>query len=174
VFSDAGVRLIEAAPFSPCHDSQLTKEYSMPFVSTNFLNNPAALPGTWVCSRASSLGPSEDIPASTTRTTPNFCGQCVSFVTTVCPTIPVRTAQWKKGELVKKNANISQGTAIATFDSEGNYHGHAAIYVRQDAVGIHVMDQWVTGAGKAIGPRVIKWNGTGVSNNGDSFYVVEP
>ena len=146
----------------------------MPFVSPNYLNHPAAAQGTWVCSRISSLGPYEEMPPTTTRTTPNFCGQCVSYVTTVCPTIPVNTSQWKKGELVRKNASIAAGTAIATFNASGQYQGHAAIYVRQDNVGIHVVDQWVTGTGKSIGPRLIKWNGVGVSNNGDGFYVVEP
>jgi len=65
------------------------------------------------------------------------------------------------------------GTAIATFDANGQYVGHAAIYVKQDAVGIHVYDQWITGAGKAVGARMIRWNGSGVSNRGDGFYVVE-
>lgn len=146
----------------------------MPFVSPNYLNHPDAPQGKWTCTRISSLGPYEDTPPSATRPTPNFCGQCVSYVTTVCPNIPVNTLQWRQGARVRNNATISPGTAIATFNSAGQYHGHAAIYVRQDGVGIHVVDQWVTGAGKPIGPRLIRWNGAGVSNNGEGFHVVEP
>lgn len=68
---------------------------------------------------------------------------------------------------------IAEGTAIATFNQAGVYQGHAAIYVKQDDIGIHVYDQWITGAGKPIGPRVIRWNGSGVSNNGAGYYVIE-
>lgn len=97
----------------------------------------------------------------------------MSFVTTVCANIPVSTAQWKKGTPVKGNKTLSEGTAIATFNAQGQYHGHAAIYVSQDDTGIQVYDQWITGTGKSIGPRTIKWKGHGVSNNGEGFYVVE-
>jgi len=92
---------------------------------------------------------------------------------TVCVRIPASTKQWKQGAQVKGNLAIVEGTAIATFNSDGHYYGHAAIYVKQDQTGIHVYDQWITGAGKGIGPRVIKWKGHGVSNNGEGFYVVE-
>ena len=145
----------------------------MPFVSPNYATNTAAPVNNWVCTRTSSLGPFNTHPADAQRHNPDFCGQCVSYVATVCPTIPVNTGMWKKGTLVKGDATIAEGTAIATFDDSDHYLGHAAIYVKQDAVGIHVYDQWITGAGKAVGPRVIKWNGTGVSNRGDGFYVVE-
>jgi hypothetical protein len=95
-------------------------------------------------------------------------------VTTVCDGIPVDTSKWKKGARVRGNATIVDGTAIATFNAAGQYHGHAAIYVSQDDKGIDVFDQWVTGTGKAIGGRKIRWGGAGVSNNGDGFYVIEP
>jgi hypothetical protein len=39
-----------------------------------------------------------------------------------------QTTIWKKGARVKGNNSIRPGTAIATFDSRGKYHGHAAIY----------------------------------------------
>ncbi len=146
----------------------------MPFVSPNYRNHPDAPQGTWACTRISSLGPYEEIPPTDTRHSPNFCGQCVSYVTTVCATIPVNTAQWRKGAQVRGNATIAEGTAIATFNAAGQYHGHAAIYISQNNVGMQVMDQWVTGAGKAIGQRLIKWEGAGISNNGNGFYVVEP
>ena len=145
----------------------------MPFVSPNYATNANAPEGRWVCTRTSSLGPYSAPPAADQRHNPDFCGQCVSYVTTVCPTLPVNTGQWSKGAPVKGNASIAEGTAIATFDTNGGYHGHAAIYVKQDPVGIHVYDQWITGAGKAVGPRTIRWDGSGVSNRGDGFHVVE-
>lgn len=145
----------------------------MPYVSPNYAANTNAPKGNWVCTRTSSLGPFPAKPADGQRHSPDYCGQCVSYVVTVCPDIPVNTGRWTKGGQVKDDNTIAAGTAIATFDANGKYLGHAAIYVKQDAVGIHVYDQWITGAGKAIGPRVISWNGIGVSNHGEGFYVVE-
>ena len=145
----------------------------MPFVATNYASNPAAPNDNWVCTRTSTLGPYVDKPPAAQRSSPDFCGQCVSYVTTVCPTIPVATSKWKKGVQVKGNSALAEGTAIATFDTDGKYKGHAAIYVKQDDTGIHVYDQWITGAGKGVGPRVLKWDGVGVSNNGSGFHVVE-
>jgi hypothetical protein len=34
------------------------------------------------------------------------------------------------------------GTAIAMFDENGRYNGHAAIYLDQDKHGVQVVDQW--------------------------------
>lgn len=155
-------------------EAKLVRIKSMPFVSTNYATNTYAPENHWVCTRTSSLGPFRSHPDVSTRSNPNYCGQCVSYVVRVCPTIPARTSEWKRGIQVKGNANtISAGTAIATFNEAKIYHGHAAIYVKQDDVGIHVYDQWITGAGKSIGPRIIRWNGNGVSNNGAGFYVIE-
>ncbi len=145
----------------------------MPFVSANYSSNSSAPENKWVCTRTSSLGSYSAKPPENTRHDPNYCGQCVSYVTTVCAGIPVNTAKWKKGILVKGNTNIAEGTAIATFNAQGRYSGHAAIYVSQDKEGVHVWDQWITGAGKAVGPRLIHWHGRGVSNFGEGFYVVE-
>lgn len=147
---------------------------SVPFVSTNYASNTEAPVNNWVCTRTSSLGPFSAHPEVLSRSNPNYCGQCVSYVVRVCPTLPVRTSEWKKGIQVKGNASlIAEGTAIATFNDANIYHGHAAIYVKQDDIGIHVYDQWITGAGKSIGQRIIRWNGTGISNNGAGFYVIE-
>lgn len=145
----------------------------MPFVSVNYRANVKAPLGQWSCTRTSTLAPYSTHPPIGLRSAPNFCGQCVSYVTAVCPSLPVNTALWKKGALVHGNKSIVSGTVIATFNTMGRYHGHAAIYVSQDQRGIHVYDQWITGTGKSAGPRVIKWNGHGVSNNGDGFHVVE-
>ena len=144
----------------------------MPYVSQNYAKNADAPLKEWVCTRTSALGPYKTKPPKNQQGGPDFCGQCVSYVTTVCPTIPVATGKWKKGVPVKGNLTIAKGTAIATFSNE-KYQGHAAIYESQDKDGIHVYDQWVTGAGKAVGTRLIKWDGSGVSNNGAGFYVVE-
>jgi hypothetical protein len=146
----------------------------LPFVSANYKSNQNAPVGKWVCTRTSNLGSYAAHPPTDTRSNPNYCGQCVSFATTVCTNLPVNTTQWKKGAPIKGNSTIKEGTAIATFNSQGQYHGHAAIYVSQDQDGIHVYDQWITGAGKSVGPRLIKWTGHGVSNYGEGFYVVEP
>lgn len=145
----------------------------MPFVSPNYATNADAPKGKWVCTRTSSLGPFSAHPPEEQRHDPDYCGQCVSYVTTVCPTLPVNTGQWKKGVPVKGLKTIAEGTAIATFNASGTYVGHAAIYVSQDEAGIQVFDQWITGSGKAVGLRTIKWDGTGVSNNGNGFHVVE-
>lgn len=146
----------------------------MPYVSTNYRSNAAAPFGQWVCNRISSLGPFAGKPPKDKTGGPvNFCGQCVSFVTRVCTDIPVATGQWKKGALVKDNADIKPGTAIATFNSAGHYSGHAAIYESQSAAGINVVDQWVTGTGSPIHARTLRFGAHGVSNDGNGFYVVE-
>ncbi len=98
------------------------------------------------------------------------------------------TAQWKQGQPVTRGANISPGTAIATFvkgsypqgpltrprDHKGPYSDrHAAIYLGQTKEGIWVMDQ--DNKGKAIHTTLIPWDrpGKGDGNNGSSFSVIE-
>jgi hypothetical protein len=64
------------------------------------------------------------------------------------------------------NADAPVGDWVCTLSSSlGPFTEHPVDSQRHD--------QWITGAGKAVGPRVIRWNGTGVSNRGDGFYVVE-
>lgn len=147
----------------------------MAYVASNYVALAAALSDTWVCSRASGLGSYEKAspPPDKVRHGPNFCGQCVSLVTRMCPTIPVATAAWKKGALVSTATDIAAGTAIATFGEDGSYSGHAAIFVSKTPAGINVIDQWITGAGKPVGPRLIRYNGHGVSNNGSLFHVID-
>jgi hypothetical protein len=67
-------------------------------------------------------------------------GECVALVQAA--TGAPRTTEWRPGVQVQGNVNIRPGTAIATFDDDGHYTGHAAIYLGQDAHGIHVIDQW--------------------------------
>ncbi len=146
----------------------------MPFVAEDYRTNPAAPEGQWVSTRISGQGPFKTAPAAALQGAPHFGGQCVSYVTRICPTLPVGTRDWRKGDAVRNNGVIKAGTVIATFNAQGRYEGHAAIYESQDAVGIHVYDQWVSGTPKPIGPRRIRWDGTGVANCGDLFHVVEP
>ena len=48
---------------------------------------------------------------------------------------------WKKGARVKGDTSIKPGTAIATFNSNGKFKGHTAIYISQTAAAINVYDQ---------------------------------
>jgi hypothetical protein len=95
--------------------------------------------------------------------------ECVAVVKALANTGP--TGRWKKGEKVKGNTSIKEGTAIATFRPDGTYYGHAAIYIRQSHYGINIYDQWV---GRPLREREIAFKGTGyVSNDGEQFYVIE-
>lgn len=87
-----------------------------------------------------------------------------------------QTSLWNEGDKVR-GALITAGTAIATF-IDGKYpshaHGnHAAIYVEQNDTGIVVWDQWL---GQPVHKRTIRFKGHAnldLSNNGDSFSVIE-
>jgi len=96
-----------------------------------------------------------------------------------------QAALWKQGELVKTCKNLAKGTAIATFvngvypnKGTGN---HAALFISQDNAGITVMDQWKGDPNKPkISSRVIRFKGVKngkliepLSNNGDSYYVID-
>lgn len=105
-----------------------------------------------------------------------------------CPILPQvasgapKVKFWRKGPLVKGNGAVPEGTVIACgWNSEGRYpnrkHGnHAAIYLRQNAKGLVVMDQW-------LGKDIVKWGfertlpfgprkGDDIVNGGDYFHVV--
>jgi hypothetical protein len=45
-----------------------------------------------------------------------------------------------------------------------------AIYLGQDDAGIQVIDQW---QGQPTHHRTIRWGGSGRSNDGDAFSVIE-
>jgi hypothetical protein len=93
--------------------------------------------------------------------------------------------QWKEGEAVKQNGKIAKGTAVATFVG-GKYpnakkDNHVAFYIKQDAVGIYVMDQWAGDKEKpTISSRRMRFKGKNAtgkfidpSNNGDALSVIE-
>jgi len=146
----------------------------MAFVSTNYKSNTKAPVGKWTCSPTTGLIPLSNEPIGDDTRGLKLCGQCVSYIKKVIPALSSKsTTSWKKGVQVKGNKTIKAGTAIATFNAAGKYKGHAAIYVSQNAVGITVYDQWVTGKGKPVGSRVIRFGQKKDSNNGDKFYVVD-
>ena len=105
-------------------------------------------------------------------------GQCVAFVEQASGA--PHTAAWQKGALVRGNAAIQAGTAIATFGPNGTYTNstdgtsHAAIYMGQNAAGLQVWDQWT---GQPVHQRTIRFQGAapGVRpvNDGDAYYVIE-
>ena len=98
--------------------------------------------------------------------------ECVALVKLVC-SAPA-TPGWKKGIQVQNNGlSIKEGTAIATFlGPNGTYQGHAAIYLKQDSNGIHVIDQWAARSGQHARPdqpahyRTIRWT------DGSDYYVI--
>jgi hypothetical protein len=145
----------------------------MSYKATNYDTNDKAPAGKWTCAPGSSEGPFDTVPTGAKTTgAPNYCGQCVSYVKQVCPSLPL-TNGWKKGSPAKGNAQ--KGMVIATFDSEDNYYGHAAIYVSEDQDGINVYDQYIYGVTpKAVGPRKLRFGASNDVNNGDKFYIVEP
>lgn len=145
----------------------------MAFVSANYISNPGAPVGKWTCAPTSTKEPFDTAPTGSDTKGTDLCGQCVSYVKKACPELPA-TSRWKKGLPVKDNQNILSGTVIATFNSAGNYEGHAAIYVSQNDKGIVVYDQYATPPiPKPVGERVLRWEASGRSNNGNNFCIVE-
>lgn len=97
-------------------------------------------------------------------------GHCVAFVKAASGA--PETSKWKEGTKVK-GEKIAPGTAIATFVGgvypNAGTGNHAAIYVSQDDKGVTVWDQW---KGQPVHKRVMKFTGTGGSNDGDAFSVI--
>jgi hypothetical protein len=102
-------------------------------------------------------------------------GHCVRFVQ-IAAQAP-HTSRWRRGQQVR-DSDPPFGTVIATFDARGHYENdttgrsHAAIYLRQDAFGLRVLDQW---QGQPVHERLIRFRGGEgpAVNDGDAFYVVE-
>lgn len=145
----------------------------MTYVAANYTRHRSAPEGQWVCAPTSRLGPLTEAPSGAPSKGPDFCGQCVSYVKTVCPILPATTL-WTKGDAVKGATDLIVGTVIATFNDSGDYEGHAAIYAGQSVAGISVWDQYMTPpTPKGIGPRLLRFGARGRANDGDAFYVVE-
>ena len=99
----------------------------------------------------------------------NHMHECVAMVKYFAK--PPHTSLWKKGARVKGYTSIKPGTAIATFNNNGKYHGHAAIYISQTATAINVYDYWNS---VPLHTRPIEFSGWGYpSNDGDQFYIIE-
>lgn len=87
-----------------------------------------------------------------------------------------RASVWQQGAVVKGNTGVAIGTCIATFEN-GKYPNratgnHAAVYMGQDAQGIHVLEQWKSLPRPQY--RVIKFKDDmdDPSNNGNCFSVI--
>lgn len=102
-------------------------------------------------------------------------GHCVPFVREV--TGAPRSTDWRRGDRVR-DVSPPPGTAIATFDDDGNYpshtdgRSHAAILIAVTSNGLLVADQW---QGQPVHERVIRYrDGVGdAANDGDQFFIVE-
>lgn len=102
-------------------------------------------------------------------------GHCVPFVREV--TGAPHTSQWRRGAKVR-GSDLAPGTAIATFDSRGQYanatngSSHAAVLIAIAADGILVADQWV---GQPVHRRVIPYRGGSGPpvNDGDAYHAIE-
>ena len=95
--------------------------------------------------------------------------ECVALVREL--TNAPRATTWRAGATARGNQALQPGTAIATFDADGHYGGHTAIYLGQDATGIFAYDQW---RGHAPSVRHIAFRrgkGTKV-DDGDQYSVV--
>lgn len=107
--------------------------------------------------------------------------QCLALVQQaplLIGTVVPRMVEMRRGTKVKDLAGsqIQKGTAIATFDENGNYpkiSRHGAIYISHDTIGITVIDQWV-GKGWAS-QRVLKYQGSETRrvDDGDWYWIIE-
>lgn len=104
--------------------------------------------------------------------------ECVEFVRQA--TSAPHTTLWKPGVNVidAKLGSIPRGTAIATFDKNGQYPTdklgkHAAIYLSHDASGIRVLDQW-NDQGRVL-ERTIYINRPDIPriNSAKQYFVIE-
>ena len=102
-----------------------------------------------------------------------YWGQCVSLVKALSKN-NVATSNWQRGDKVMTSYNVMPGTVIATFNSNGNYYGHVAIFrgyiYNNGRVGIMVYDQNYVSP-YVVGKHDLMAYGTGVSD-ADNYYVV--
>jgi len=162
-----------AAAYAPARGNVVLAQATPPNTATDSSPGgaPAAAtpPGRYVV----------DHPERWVGPNPVGTGECVPLVQAA--TGAPLTSEWRPGVLVQGNTAIRPGTAIATFDSNGHYTGHAAIYLGQDEHGIHVIDQWNDrdGEGRIIRQqpphvRTISFGGQhSMINRGESYRVVE-
>ena len=113
-----------------------------------------------------------------------YWGQCVSLVKALSKN-NVATGNWIRGRQVMNNGDLSQGTVIATFRSDGSYDSwggstHVAIFDRWHWVylgnyqwgidGFYVWDQNYVSS-YVVGKHLLKQSGSG-NGDADNYYVV--
>ncbi len=120
-----------------------------------------------------------NVVALTASTTVFGEGSCVTLVQDGSVAGVPHTSFWRKGPLVKGNAAIPAGAAIAAGWVDGLYpstkhHNHAAIYLRANAAGLVVIDQWPGIDVKLFRPHTLRFGNmlNNPSNNGDAFHVI--
>jgi hypothetical protein len=100
---------------------------------------------------------------------------CVAYVRRVTGLPP--TSSWRRG-VQARNARLTSGVAIATFDDDGTYgnhtdgRSHCAIFIEQTDAGLRCLDAWV---GHAACERVIRFKGGGGPpvDDGDAYHTIE-
>ena len=109
-----------------------------------------------------------------------YYGECVSFVKALSKSNVV-TGDWERGSKVMSYNVIQPGTVIATFNSNGDYYGHTAIfrgyaYSNGQRVGIQVWDQnYLPYLYGVVARHDIRSRGTTYPtdpNNANNYYVV--
>ena len=113
-----------------------------------------------------------------------YWGQCVSLVKALSKN-NVATGSWIRGRQVMNNGDLTQGTVIATFRSDGSYDSwggstHVAIFDRWHWVylgggrwtidGFYVWDQNYVSS-YVVGKHLLKQSGYG-NGDADRYYVV--
>jgi hypothetical protein len=99
----------------------------------------------------------------------NGTNECAEFVQDVTEIEPGTSGKWAQGSSVKELSDIEPGTAIATFNKDGKYKGHTAIYIGQNRKGIQVFDQW---NGVYVQERALRFGNPKYVNNGDNYHVI--
>lgn len=152
--------------------------FTLPALPGLFDLQPMSMPATAACvaPSGSPAAPSSlDLTGLLGRSVGS--GQCVALVRAALPALGP-SSTWAAGGPVQGNTALQPGTPIATFDPSNRYanatdgSSHAAIYLGQDAHGLHVLDQW---AGSSAAVRTIPWTNPGgaPANTGAAFRVVQ-
>ncbi|WP_310531657.1 BPSL0067 family protein [Novosphingobium sp.] len=130
----------------------------MPHISSNYKSASDAPIGKWCSAPTSKLKPVSILPKGAVTDSPDYLGQCVSYVKRVCGSLTLtKTDKWKAGKKLQKGVSINSGTAIAWFNAKGKYNFHTAIFDSKDSKGIYVYEQYVIQGGKALSKSFKTW-----------------
>lgn len=103
-------------------------------------------------------------------------GHCVAFCRHV--TTAPHTSRWAPG-VKARGDSVPGGAIIATFhphnrvyENDTTGRSHCAVFLREEAEGLRVLDQWV---GHPVAERTIRFKGGAQphADDGDAYYVVE-